>query len=187
MKSCVFVTGAVSEVSATCGQPGKSRYISFETLGNEHFCAESCLRGSEFEALLPFTDSLAPANHEAPCEARGYETLVSSELHAKGPFFRSVDLYAQEDTALQEPCCGTCPPEAEKHWAISGAACVERCVSASEADRLAVFQSGFQRSESILPCRDAGFEQQFSTEIDAVGPYFALSDKFVMARSDVLA
>jgi hypothetical protein len=185
MKAVIFaVACVVVEGSTACTEAGKSRYISFETLANKHFCAESCLRESDFEALLPFESNLILAKQEAGCQARGYGTLVSSELHAKGPFFRSVDFYSQEDAAAHEPCCGTCSPGSEKHWAISETGCIERCMSTGEAARLAVFEAGFQRSQSISPCRDEGFQTLVSTEIDAVGPYFAMSDKFVSAMPD---
>jgi hypothetical protein len=184
MKSAILACMHVEGLTA-CSEAGKSRYFSFQTLGDRHLCAESCLLESELEALLPFDSNLALANQASPCQARGYGILVASELHAKGPFFRNVDLYAQEDAALDEPCCGTCSPGAEKHWALSEAGCVERCMSMDEAARLAIFESGFQRSESISPCRDEGFEKLISTEIDAVGPYFAVSDKFVSAMPGI--
>merc|ERR1712167_140869 len=72
----------------------------------------------------------------------------------------------------------------EKHWAIVEAVCVERCMDSNEAARVAVFESGFHQSKSVSPCRDQGFEKLISSEIDAVGPYFVESDKFVSAQQE---
>jgi hypothetical protein len=93
--ACMLVEG-----STTCTEAGKGHYFSFETVADEHFCTESCLLKSEFEALLPFDNSLALADRETPCQERGYGTLVSSELHAKGPLFRSVDFYTRDDASV---------------------------------------------------------------------------------------